>query len=187
MSTSHRTVIPKCTRTLLTPADIAQLLENGRRRDRDHAPVCKLFFPASAATWLLSELEPDAPQIAFALNDLGFGIAELGSVSLEELSQPFSVPVRIRKIQPDGEPIIHHGRVPMHVERDAHFSTRWPMSVWARAASAAGAIVESGPIWNEAVEIYRLRHPEEARAIDTLIERERRTAPDTPTALVAAA
>lgn len=39
----------------------------------DFSPVVKLFCPWSGATWLLTELDPDDPDIAFGLCDLGMG------------------------------------------------------------------------------------------------------------------
>src|SRR5262249_5080128 len=69
-------------------------LRNGRIRlacqlrgenEPDFVPVVKLFTPDANCTWLLTELEPDEPDIAFGLCDLGLGCPELGSVSLTEL------------------------------------------------------------------------------------------------------
>jgi hypothetical protein len=51
----------------------------------DFRPVVKLFCPWTGATWLLTELEPEDPDIAFGLCDLGMGFPELGRVSLMEL------------------------------------------------------------------------------------------------------
>jgi len=72
---------------LLTEAQYAQLLASGRRqqplrgteREIDFRPVAKLYNPCAAATWLLTELDPDDPDIAFGLCDLGMGFPELGS------------------------------------------------------------------------------------------------------------
>src|SRR6202023_1496906 len=71
-----------------------QLLANGAANARhigrdgkteDFKPVVKLFAPWGGATWLLTELDPDNPDIAFGLCDLGMGCPELGSVSLAEI------------------------------------------------------------------------------------------------------
>ncbi len=74
---------------LLTPAQRAALLANGRATaggaDLDPRPVVKLFTPDASATWLLTELDPDDPDRAFGLCDLGLGFPELGYVSLAEL------------------------------------------------------------------------------------------------------
>jgi hypothetical protein len=80
---------------LLTEAHRALLLANGRRqqplrgtgREIDFEPVVMLFNAYSTAgRWLLTELEPDDPDIAFGLCDLGMGFPELGYVSLNELA-----------------------------------------------------------------------------------------------------
>ena len=44
---------------LITSALREQLLANGARRDADHVPVLKLFNPVGAATWLITEMDPD--------------------------------------------------------------------------------------------------------------------------------
>ena len=71
-----------------------QMLANGRwnaaRSERgedstDFRPVVKLFCPWGAATWLLTELDPTDPDIAFGLCDLGLGFPEIGSVRLSEI------------------------------------------------------------------------------------------------------
>lgn len=51
----------------------------------DFQPVVKLFCPWGGATWLLTELDPEDPDIAFGLCDLGMGFPELGSVGLSEM------------------------------------------------------------------------------------------------------
>src|SRR5450755_4554581 len=82
---------------LLTTSLREKLLANGRaNRDADglprehgyidHKPVVKLFTPDGAATWLLTEIDPDDPDRAFGLCDLGFGCPELGYVSLDRKS-----------------------------------------------------------------------------------------------------
>lgn len=79
---------------LLTTEQYRRLLTNGewnksrlaRQEDPDDfRPIVRLFRPWSTATWLLSELDPDVPNIAFGLCDLGHGIPALGSVNLNEL------------------------------------------------------------------------------------------------------
>ena len=81
---------------LFTKAQEKQLLKNGalaneeragiRDKDKERKPVIKLFTCFSNATWLISEIDPERPDIAFGLCDLGFGTPELGSVSLAELA-----------------------------------------------------------------------------------------------------
>jgi hypothetical protein len=44
----------------------------------------KAVLPVEGATWLLTELDPEDPDIAFGLCDLGMGSPELGSMRLVE-------------------------------------------------------------------------------------------------------
>ena len=88
---------------LLTKSLRAQLLLNGRQQrlrrgtseEIDFPPVVKLFAPWGAATWLLTELDPEDEDTAFGLCDLGMGSPELGSVSLSEL-EAIRGPLRMR-------------------------------------------------------------------------------------------
>lgn len=99
------------------------LLANGRQRDVDHVPLVKFFNPVGAATWLITEMEPDGDTL-FGLADLGFASPEIGSFSLSELTSmrlPFG----------------------MGIERDILFEAAFPLSVYAEAARQAGRIVES--------------------------------------------
>ncbi len=116
---------------LFTANQTGRLLANGRktntalaemREPPDHRPVVKLFTPDAACTWLLTEIDPDAPDIAFGLCDLGMGFPELGSVSLSEIGQL-------------------RGRLGLPVERDRSFEGEYPISVYARAAHRAQGIV----------------------------------------------
>ena len=111
---------------LITDAQRDAMLANGRRsaagEEIDPHPVVKLFTPDGAATWLLTELDPDDPDVAFGLCDLGVGFPELGSVSLAEIAE-----VR--------------GRFGLAVERDRHFVATKPLSAYAEAADNARYIV----------------------------------------------
>lgn len=116
---------------LMTAEQRVRMLKNGRenaeRIDEDgdaHAfwPVVKLFCPWGAATWLLSELDPDEPDIAFGLCDLGMGSPELGSVRLSEIAA-------IRG--PGG----------LTIERDQHFTPTKSLTAYAAEARLAGRIV----------------------------------------------
>jgi Protein of unknown function (DUF2958) len=80
---------------LLTQAQMRQLLANGQRNqsrskqgleEDDFWPVVKVFVPWGGGTWLLTELDPDEPDIAFGLCDPGLGTPELGSVRLSEMT-----------------------------------------------------------------------------------------------------
>jgi len=108
----------------LDPDDLrARLLANGANRDADHVPVLKLFDPTGAATWLITEMDPEEPDILFGLCDLGMGFPELGSVSLAELESVT-------------------GRLGLGIERDLDFAGRFPLSVYAEAACVAQRITE---------------------------------------------
>jgi hypothetical protein len=105
---------------LITEEQRAQLLANGARGaldepDHDPYPVVRLFFPGTNLTWLLTELLPHEPDIAFGLCDLGIGFPELGHVSLSELES------------------LRHP-LGLKVERDLHFIADRPLSVYATEA-----------------------------------------------------
>ena len=96
---------------LLTAEIREQMLRNGRIRlecqlrgeiEPDFVPVVKFFTPDAGCTWLLTELEPEEPDIAFGSCDLGVGCPELGSASIAEIQS-----VR--------------GRLGLPVERDLSF------------------------------------------------------------------
>lgn len=108
---------------LFTKAQFEQLLGNGRTRDRDRRPVVKLFTPDANCTWLISEIDPEDPNIAFGLCDLGQGYPELGCISLAEL----------RSVR---------GNMGLPVERDLSFTAEHPLSVYAEAALQAEGITE---------------------------------------------
>ena len=111
---------------LITPEQRVQLLANGAAfaadENYDPAPVLKLFTPDAGCTWLLAALEPECPDTAFGLCDLGLGCPEMGSVYLNEIAM-----VR--------------GRFGLRVERDLHFTARKPLSAYARDAQRVGMIV----------------------------------------------
>jgi hypothetical protein len=101
------------------------MLTNGQRsaagEDHDPFPVVKLFTPDGACTWLLTELDPEDPDIAFGLCDLGMGFPELGSVWISELEA-----VR--------------GHIGLPVERDLHFLADKPLSAYTDTAFRDGRI-----------------------------------------------
>lgn len=110
---------------LLTDEIRETMLANGRanagqEKTIDFKPAVKLFFPWGAATWLLTELDPENPDIAFGLCDLGMGCPELGYVSLEEIES-----VRFRGLG---------------VERDLHFVADKSLSAYADEARRLGRI-----------------------------------------------
>jgi len=117
---------------LLTDLQRKHLKMNGRMNAErieksgetfNFCPVVKLFAPWGAATWLLTELDPEDEDIAFGLGDLGMGCAGLGSVRLSELE-------RLR------------GPAGLRIERDGHFKGEHSLWVYALAATDLGHITE---------------------------------------------
>lgn len=113
--------------TLLTNAQTEQLLRNGKKTHGgvlaiDFHPVVKLFTPDASAVWLLTELMPDDPDLAFGLCDLGQGYPELGYVRLSELAE---------------------GRydLGLSVQADHGFQAEQPLSYYLGQAQAAQRIV----------------------------------------------
>lgn len=100
-------------------ATVAALAEN--RDAPDHKPVVKIFTPDAGCTWLLSELDPEDPDIAFGLCDLGVGCPELGTVRLSEIA-------------------CVRGAFGLPPERDRFFEADHPLSVYAAQAYSAGRI-----------------------------------------------
>jgi len=115
---------------LLTKDIERKLLKNGEAQKKaealgrsiDFFPVVKLFTPDAGATWLLTEIDPDDPGIAFGLCDLGLGFPELGNVSLAELREA-------------------RGHLGLHVERDLSFHADRLLSRYVAIARAHGRIV----------------------------------------------
>lgn len=107
---------------LLTVEDRVRLLVQALADDRDGPPIVKLFTPDGAATWLISETDPDDADMLYGLCDLGQGFPELGWVSLAELSAL-------------------RGRLGLPVERDLHFTADKPLSAYTEEARKHGRIV----------------------------------------------
>ena len=116
---------------LLLTEHTKKLIEHGRATsaaqlegldEPDHMPVVKLFTPDANCTWLISELDPDDPDLAFGLCDLGFGCPELGSVRISE----------IEKLR---------GAFGLPAERDRHFRPERSLSAYADLARKNGRIV----------------------------------------------
>ena len=115
---------------LLLKSQYEHMLKNGQTNAErsfagdntfDFWPVVKLFTPDAQCTWLLSELDPDDPDIAFGLCDLGMGSPELGSVRLSELAS-------IR------------GPLGVGIERDRYFEATKTLSAYAAEARDNGWI-----------------------------------------------
>jgi hypothetical protein len=114
---------------LLTNDLRERLLQNGRLtehyrgtdREPDFIPVVKLFTPDAQCTWLLTEIDPDDPDIAVGLCDLGMGCPELGSVRISELES-----VR--------------GPLGLPIERDIYFAPTKTISAYVAEARRLGRI-----------------------------------------------
>ncbi|MYE13816.1 MAG: DUF2958 domain-containing protein, partial [Gammaproteobacteria bacterium] len=120
---------------LVTPELREQLIANGKRRGDDHVPVVKFFFPAGAATWLVTEMSPDENDHLFGLADWGLGFPEIGTISLSELQN-------------------FRGPFGLGIERDLYFKPRYPLSVYSEAARIAERIVETGPELEDAARAH---------------------------------
>lgn len=99
----------------------AKLIANGKTPDHDHVPLIKLFGLGFACTWLISEIQPYDTDLMFGLCDLGMGFPEIGPVSLSE----------IERVTEDLNVIILS---------EPGFEGRYPLSVYAEAASVQQAI-----------------------------------------------
>jgi hypothetical protein len=116
---------------LLTKEQHEKLLANGREQakvngtkaEKDFWPVVKFFYPAGAATWLITELDPEDEDLALGLADLGMGFPEFGTVRLSELES-------------------FRGPFGIHIERDRFFQAKAPISRYIDAAKDAGHITE---------------------------------------------
>jgi hypothetical protein len=115
---------------IFTKQVLAKLAKNGAatrkaqqagKPEPDQKPVLKVFNPCGAATWLLTESDPDEPDRLFGLCDLGMGSPELGSVLRSELESA-------------------RGRLGLPMERDLWFSTDKPLSAFADEARVKGRI-----------------------------------------------
>ena len=133
---------------LMTPEMREQLIANGKNRDGDHLPVVKFFSPVGAATWLVTEMDPDENDYLFGLADLGMGFPELGGISLSELQE-------------------YRGPLGLGIERDLYFKPKYPIRIYASAARSAQRIVESGPLLEEAAREAGLPVAGKAAAADS--------------------
>ncbi len=117
--------------TALIPMELRYyMLRNGWRNaehivkdeePEDFCPVIKLFCPWTGATWLLTELDPGDPDIAFGLCDLGQGFPELGCVSIMEIKSAKG---------PGG----------LAIERDLYFKADKTLSAYAVEARTEGRV-----------------------------------------------
>ena len=117
--------------TLIPSCQITKLIDQGRATsaaqlegadEPNHNPVVQIFTPDANCTWLISELDPDDPDLAFGLCDLGFGCPELGNVRISEITS-----VR--------------GALGLPPERDRHFTADRSLSAYADLARQNGRII----------------------------------------------
>ena len=114
---------------LYTPEQFERLLENGRKSRKANAkgalfdpePVVKWFAPFGSATWLITEVYPDDPTIAFGLADLGMGFPEFGDISVSKI-QSITGPAGLK------------------IERDHFFKADRPLSLYGEEARLLGHI-----------------------------------------------
>jgi hypothetical protein len=110
---------------LFTKAELTKLHANAAKQKADPKfrakPVVKLFYPAGAATWLISEIDPENPSQAFGLADLGQGHPELGYIDLNELTA-------------------FRGRFGLKIERDRWFTADRTLVEYADKARVDGRI-----------------------------------------------
>lgn len=111
---SSRSSPPTCERTR------SELADDGDTHD--FFPVAKPFTSDGVATWFLSEIDPDEPDIAFSLCDLGVGCPELGSVWISEIETA-------------------RGSLGMPIERGPYFKAKHRSITYADQAREAGRIV----------------------------------------------
>ena len=104
---------------LLLASQKKQLAKNGLNFDADHKPVVKFFNPCGAATWIITQSDPDDDDLLYGLCDLGMGHPEIGSVRLSELAS-------VRVLQGLG------------IERDMHFVANKTLSEYATEARERG-------------------------------------------------
>lgn len=113
---------------LITPELRMLLLANGEASRQnlrfDPYPVVKWFNPCGSATWLITELDPDTPDMAYGLVDLGMGFPEQGHVCVTELAAIRLMGGALR------------------IERDLYWRANKPLSEYARLARFAGRIVD---------------------------------------------
>ena len=108
---------------VLIPQDAYnQMIDNGRRsaagEEIDPLPVVKLFMPGTGWTWLLTEINPEQPDVAFGLATNGIEDPEYGYVSLSEITSV-------------------KNRMGLGVERDEWFTPKGPLSEYAKRDAAS--------------------------------------------------
>ena len=119
---SQQSILKEPVMKLITKEIRQKLIANWNiEGNKDPYPVVKFFNPVGPATWLITEMKAEEPDILFGLCDLGFQCPELGYLSLSEI-----------------ESIVLLGS--LGIERDLYFTAKFPLSIYAHAARTQGAI-----------------------------------------------
>jgi hypothetical protein len=112
----------------ITAEEIRQLIANARHAADDPGfdpvPLVRLFVRDGDASWLITDLDPRDPDLAYGLCDAGIGLPEEGHFRLSAIDGPT-------------------GALGGRPERDRSFcpGPGMTLSVLSRVASAAGRIV----------------------------------------------
>jgi hypothetical protein len=109
-------------RRLLINGEFNALRLARNEEPRDFRPVVKLFCPWGSAVWLLTELDPKDPSLAFGLYHVGLCSPHLGTVSVDELAA----------VRGPGGGVI---------QRELRFKARMSLRAYADAARSARWIV----------------------------------------------
>ena len=114
---------------LFTKSQFSQLIANGELPHKDYAPLTRLFIKGTGSQWLISELFYKHNH-AYGITDFGDGTIRIGLINLS----------KIRGLADENHPL----------EADPNFAGRYKLSVYARAAKAAGRIVTDEAALREA-------------------------------------
>ena len=121
---------------LFTNEITEELAANGKKEEYgNHVPVVKIFDSYGPSIWLVTESDPEAPNILVCLADLGFQCPEIGSVYRSELETMKNV-------------------VGLPLERDVDFHTTVPLMDWSKVSSKIGYIPRSEEELRNQAEIY---------------------------------
>lgn len=121
---------------LFTKEITEKLAANGKKEEYgNHVPVAKIFDAMGPSIWLITESDPEAPDILVCLADLGFQCPEIGSVYRSELETT-------------------KGSMGLPLERDRYFETTVPLMDWQKVSSKIGYIPRDENELRKAAETY---------------------------------
>ena len=130
----------------LIPDEIrARLVANGRAPWFDHLPVVRFDYPGAEASWLISEIDKEDPNLLFGLVDYGLGYPHYGVIRLSELHS-FKNPLGLG------------------VQRRLTFQPRYPLRVYVAAARDVGAITTDAATLDRIAWLHGLVPPSASRA-----------------------